>query len=323
MRLLEGSYSNDTHWVATIACTGCSEWDLGSQAGSLDPAGENQLAFAFSVDKVDDPADEGTTFGQHSASNIFTLNLSNGQSAEFDDWFGEEDPEPTPTPTPTPTDTPTPTATPTDVPIPTGPVPIPSGCGESSLFNLEVAEGWSFLKLAGDLTTPRGIAIDSEGSLLLVEVGRGLSVHTFGEDGCIAGSKLLINRPGLTHGVALTPGGTTLYVSSIDTAWKYTYDASTQTVTNEEVVVADMFPSSHSTRTLLVPPDTPDLLVVSLGSDGNMDMPAGYKETGRAIVKVFDTSKTPSGGYDYTTEGWFLGYGLRNEVGLTTDNNNM
>ena len=50
MRLLEGSYSNDTHWVATIACTGCSEWDLGSQAGSLDPAGENQLAFAFSVD---------------------------------------------------------------------------------------------------------------------------------------------------------------------------------------------------------------------------------------------------------------------------------
>ena len=307
--------------MATIYCEGCSQWDLQS-ARELDPAGQNTVGFAWSTTPVNSPGNEDSTFGIHEEANLFGLDFASAQSPDFDDWVGDEPPTPTPTAT-TSSATTSPTTPPTSPPIPTDPVPVPSDCGETSAFPLEAAEGWSFVKLAGDLSTPRGIAVDSLGSLLLVEVGRGLSVHTFGEDGCIAGSKLLIDRPGLTHSVELTPGGTTLYVSSIDTAWRYTYDPETQSVSNEEIVVANMFPSSHSTRTLLVPPDTPDILVVSLGSDGNMDMPAVNKEVGRAIVKVFDMSEVPANGWDYSSEGWFLGYGLRNEVGLTADNNNM
>lgn len=321
MRLLDGSYVNETHWVTTAVCEGCSSWDLGTGPSELDPTKGNTCAFAYSETPVSDPSDEGSSFGIHDSADLFGLDFASAQSPDFDDWVGgggEPSPTPTDSPTPSPTTTP-----PTDPPIPTGTVPIPTDCGEESLFPLEAAEGWSFVKLAGDLTTPRGVVVDVRGSLLIVEVGSGLSVHTFGEDGCIAGSKLLIDKPGLTHGVTIAPDNVTLYVSSVETVWKYTYDADARTVSNEEVVVQNMFPGSHSTRTLLVPPATPDLLVVSLGSDGNLDMPTIDKSVGRAVVKVFDMSKAPSGGYDYNTEGWFLGYGLRNEVGLAVDNTNM
>ncbi|KAI8201865.1 Cellobiose dehydrogenase [Colletotrichum sp. SAR 10_65] len=43
----------------------------------------------------------------------------------------------------------------------------------------------------------------------------------------------------------------------------------------------------------------------------------------RAVVKVFDLRSVPSGGYTYNTQGWFLGWGLRNEVALAADGNNM
>lgn len=36
-------------------------------------------------------------------------------------------------------------------------------------------------------------------------------------------------------------------------------------------------------------------------------------------MKVFDITKVPAGGYDYATGGEFMGYGLRNEVGLVED----
>jgi glucose/arabinose dehydrogenase len=105
--------------------------------------------------------------------------------------------------------------------------------------------------------------------------------------------------------------------------WRYDYNSASQTVSNEQVVVKNMYPSAHSTRTLVVPPATPNLLVVSLGSDGNLDGPAVNKATGRALVKTFDISTFPSGGYDYPTQGRYLGYGLRNEVALAVDGNNM
>jgi glucose/arabinose dehydrogenase len=84
-----------------------------------------------------------------------------------------------------------------------------------------------------------------------------------------------------------------------------------------------MNPSGHNSRTLAVPPNRPDLLIVSLGSADNIDHASVKKETGRAIVKVFDLTKTPAGGWTYNTQGWYLGYGLRNEIGIVFDGNNM
>lgn len=83
------------------------------------------------------------------------------------------------------------------------------------------------------------------------------------------------------------------------------------------------FPGGHSTRTLLLSPNNPNLLAVSHGSNDNFDYPSGNPKTARACVKVFDLSAIPSGGYNYVSGGWLAGYGMRNEVGIAFDGNNM
>ena len=186
-----------------------------------------------------------------------------------------------------------------------------------------MASGWKYSLLATGLTKPRGLVFDTEGHLLVLEAGKGLTAHTIGANGCISSSKTVIQMTQLNHGLALSPDGKTVYVSASPTAWSYDYDAKTMTATNQKVVVKGMNPGGHNSRTLAVPPNNPNILIVSLGSAGNIDEPTIRKETGRAIVKVFDLTKTPAGGWTYNTEGWYLGYGLRNEIGIIFDGNNM
>jgi glucose/arabinose dehydrogenase len=80
---------------------------------------------------------------------------------------------------------------------------------------------------------------------------------------------------------------------------------------------------SHTTRTLLIGAHAPNLLIVSHGSSENIDMPTLNPSTARAIVKVFDLSTLPSAGYNYQSGGYNMGYGLRNDIGITFDNNKM
>jgi hypothetical protein len=63
----------------------------------------------------------------------------------------------------------------------------------------------------------------------------------------------------------------------------------------------------------------PNLLIISRGSDGNLDDRAAITGSGHSQVKVFDLSHVPQGGYDYGKDGGILGYGIRNEVGVTSD----
>ena len=165
--------------------------------------------------------------------------------------------------------------------------------------------------------------VDTNNNVLVVEDGKGVSAHVFGADGCISSSKFLINSTDLNHGIDLSPDGSKLFVSSMTTAWRYDYDPKTQTISNEEIVIKDMYKGGHSTRTLVVPPATPNLLIVSLGSNANLDWESIDKTVGRSIVKVFDLNSVPEGGYSYNYEGWYLGYGLRNEVAVVVDKNNM
>lgn len=166
---------------------------------------------------------------------------------------------------------------------------------------------------------PRDMVVDSLGNLLIAESGRGLTVHTFGANGCIASSKTLVSNRAFNHGIALSPDGKTLYASSLTTAWRWAYDASTQTVSGQETVIRGMNPGGHPTRGMVVSPVHPELLVVQLGSSENFDMESLDPAVGRSIVKVFNMSAVPAGGHDYASGGWLLGYGLRNEIGLALD----
>ncbi|KAK1964325.1 carbohydrate-binding cytochrome b562 [Colletotrichum sublineola] len=347
--VLPGTVVNATHYSVTVLCKGCTYWaPYGNSPTSLDPSGENKLAFAHSSVPVNEPTNNQTAFGRHERVGNWMHNFKSAQAADFKAWVGGDSGGEPPVSTVSQTTLSTVVSTSTfrstppvgnttatvsasssmaiSSPVASGtPVlPVPSSCSGVNPFRseYETASGWRAVKLAGSLTAPRGVAVDSEGNLLVVQSGKGVTVHTFGSDGCISSAKTLIDNPSLNHGIGFTPDGKTLYVSSMTTAWSYAYDAKAQAVSEQTVVVKSMQQGGHSTRALLVPPATPHLLVIQQGSYGNFDYDSLNKAVARAVVKVFDMRNVPAGGYAYASQGWLLGYGLRNEVALATDGNN-
>ncbi|KAG9243234.1 hypothetical protein BJ878DRAFT_535359 [Calycina marina] len=126
--------------------------------------------------------------------------------------------------------------------------------------------------------------------------------------------------------IYLATDSMTSYASSITTVWKWAYDPVVAPVSvsgTSTAVVNGMYNGGHATRTSVIPKNNPNLLVVLHGSNANLDMPSQDVKTARAAVKVFNMTAVPSSGYNYVSQGWNAGYGLRNEVSLTFYGNNM
>jgi glucose/arabinose dehydrogenase len=175
------------------------------------------------------------------------------------------------------------------------------------------------MKIAGGLKQVRTIVWDPLGNMLVAQATRGISVHTFGADGCINSTAMLISGNQLNHGLALTPDGKTLYASGETAAYSWSYNPATRTISNQKTIVRGMSSGIHFTRTVAVVPQQPNLILVQVGSNSNFDMASAQPSTGRAIIKIFDTSKAPSNGFNYNTEGEVYGYGLRNTIGFVAD----
>ncbi len=79
--------------------------------------------------------------------------------------------------------------------------------------------------------------------------------------------------------------------------------------------------SDHVTRTLLMSQKEPGLLLVSRGSDANIDLSAGNLSSGHSQIKAFNISNITGtdSPYDFTTSGRLLGWGLRNSVGIAEE----
>jgi len=77
----------------------------------------------------------------------------------------------------------------------------------------------------------------------------------------------------------------------------------------------------HTTRTLLISAKQPDTLVVSRGSESNIDIEAENLATGHSQIKAYAINNITSDSkpYDFTTEGRLLGWGLRNSVGVAEE----
>ncbi|KAK4107607.1 soluble quino protein glucose dehydrogenase [Canariomyces notabilis] len=200
-------------------------------------------------------------------------------------------------------------------------LPVPRSCSGVSNFRYQytLASGWSAMKIAGGLKQVRTIVWDTAGNMLVAQATRGISVHTFGADGCINSTTMLVQGNQLNHGLALTPDGKTLYASGETTAYSWSYDAATRKISNQKTVVRGMSTGIHSTRTIAVVPQQPNLILLQVGSNANFDTAAAQPSTGRAIIKIFDTSKAPANGFNYNTEGEVYGYGLRNTIGFVSD----
>jgi glucose/arabinose dehydrogenase len=158
----------------------------------------------------------------------------------------------------------------------------------------------------------------------MVQNGLGITGYEIGSDGCLGSAKAVITQRNINHGIVLSADGKTLYASSATSVFAWDYDASSMSVSESpRTVITGMDSRGHVTRTLVIPPKHPNLLIVSHGSNDNFDYESGDIKVGRSCVKVFDLSKKPVDGYKYVSEGYNLGYGLRNEVGLAFDANGM
>lgn len=320
-----------------MRCKGCSQWhNVDGKLISIDPSATAQkFAYGISTKPVIQPANNRSAFNVHSSFGNYKIDLSLGQNVDFDklvaaNMEGGSPPISSVVPAPTSTVSPRPTTLSTITKSSASPQPIqtgvPSNCaGVPALaFPLNVAKGWKVTKVAGNLVQPRGLTIDSAGNLLLVQNGLGITVHSIRPDGCFTSSKTLIAQPNLNHGIALSIDGKTLYASSATSVYAWNYDASTTTVSpTSTLIVSGMDDHGHVTRTLIIPPKHPNLLLVSHGSNDNFDYGAADIKTARSCIKVFDTTIVPSGGYNYVTEGVQMGYGLRNSVGLAFDGDGM
>lgn len=342
---LKGTGLNSTHWTLNVRCRGCSQWnDVDGKLVSLNPADPAvPFAHAFASKLPAQPANNRSTFNVHTKFGHWSLDLSLGQNEKFDELVAAnlvvDQPPPSSSVPPassslsTSSQTPTPSApstlstsirpTSTPGPVQTG---VPSSCsGVSDLHSpLLTAPGWKAVKVAGGLTQPRGVILDTAGNLLVIENGLGITGHPVGPDGCLGTAKTIITQRNLNHGIYLSADGKTLFASSATSVFAWDYDAATMTVSgSSRTIVTGMDSKGHVTRTLTIPPKYPNLLIVSHGSNDNFDFESGNIKVGRACVKVFDLKKVPADGYNYAANGYNLGYGLRNEVGLAFDGDGM
>lgn len=125
----------------------------------------------------------------------------------------------------------------------------------------------------------------------------------------------------MNHGIALSEDGRTLYGSTHSDVFAWAYDAAQgQTTSESRTIVRGMGDDEgHTTRTLFLSEKVPDLLLVSRGSVGNIDLQTLDVTTGVSTIKAFNVTNVTDSGYDHASEGLLLGWGLRNSVGIDED----
>ncbi|KAJ4296485.1 hypothetical protein N0V90_006530 [Kalmusia sp. IMI 367209] len=185
------------------------------------------------------------------------------------------------------------------------------------------ASGYSGRVVVNGLKGPRSIIFDNQGNLLTTEQSAyGVRYIQLTDNGgtnvCVKSQKQLIADSSINHGIALTPDGKKLFVSSQTTVWSWDYDGTTGTVSNKKTVVTGMSNSGHSSRTLLVPKAKPDVLLVQVGSNANIDTGAAQASSGRSQIRTFKIADLETASKAYTA-GEVLGYGIRNNVGIAED----
>ena len=128
---------------------------------------------------------------------------------------------------------------------------------------------------------------------------------------------MLIVPEKLNHGLALSQDGRTIYASTPEAAYSWTYDPESSTVGDtNRTLVAGMRNTDHTTRTLLLSQKVNATLLVSRGSTSNIDPLAEELSSGHSQIKAFNLDDVAESGYDFNTQGTRLGWGLRNSVGV-------
>ncbi|KAL9599310.1 MAG: hypothetical protein Q9219_003937 [cf. Caloplaca sp. 3 TL-2023] len=186
----------------------------------------------------------------------------------------------------------------------------------------KLAPGYKAQLIFRNLTKPRGLIVDSNGHLLVVQQQAGITSLSIEDQGnhCLKVSQntSVIQDASLTHGIALSNDGKTLYASSSEAVFSWPYDAAKSSVSGTGQKTIDITHTSdgdHITRTLLMAKKQRNTLIVSRGSDSNVDYHSLDLATGHCQIKSFPV-KDGKTLQNFNTTGKLLGWGLRNSVGV-------
>jgi len=329
--LLKGTSANSTHWRLNALCKRCTSWIANDESEYvLNGTGVVEFAWAQGTNAVEDPSSNSSAFNAHKSFGKWNHDLNAARSKDFGSWVSANLLAPAPAPSSAPSAAPSASQPPTTIvtsalPKKTQAAVIPASCSGagSPAFQGKLAAGWKATKVLGGLTLPRQIVFDPAGNMLVVQAGKGITYHTMTPEGCVASSKTLISQTNLNHGIALTKDGKTLYASAQTIVYSWPYNTAGTVGTRATVITGMYSGGSHLTRTLTIAPHQQNILLVSHGSNANLDHATINPKTGRSVVRAFDISKVPANGYNYINDGYLMGYGLRNEVGICFDSNNM
>ena len=180
-----------------------------------------------------------------------------------------------------------------------------------------VAAGFCAEFVASGLDRPRGIALDADRRLLVLERSneRILALGDGDGDGYFESFAEIASAPGINHGLAV--GGGFLYASSDETVYRWDYGADGGATGRREVVTGISAngqggaPGGHTTRTLALAAN--HSMYVSVGSAGNVDADS-YRSRVRDCGDLRGVEAPVA--FD---ECEVFADGLRNEVGLDFD----
>ena len=230
--------------------------------------------------------------------------------------------------------------------LPVGPLPPPtasnstpagldrvdaSSCGPFTPLPYAAVPPGYCVSTYATLNTPRSIFVTDHGDLLVAETGStarltsGVTLlRDLDGDGVIqAGTAEQVrvwNQTGVYHGLYVRAGW--MYVSSPSTTWRVRFNSSDPAapLSGAQVVVKNIPPNHHISRTTLMSHDAV-WLYVTLGSGSNVD-----PDDSRARVVRYNVSgDIPDGGFEWDGHNYTdtrvqpFAPGLRNEVGLTLD----
>jgi len=187
--------------------------------------------------------------------------------------------------------------------------PAVSGSKCATPLNLATTpQGYCAFTWATDLGAPRGIFVDTNGDVLVVDQ-RSSRIIVLWED---ASQRLqrtvLYTGNGINH--AITIHDRHLYASSPTTVFRWPYNVGNRTNLGNPVVVIRNVPCCHHTTRALVF-DSDGVLYVQSGSNANVDPDSSHSQ-----IRTFKLTGT---NLDWST-GVVFADGLRNEVGIRFDN---
>jgi len=199
--------------------------------------------------------------------------------------------------------------------------PTKSCRGVAAVKGVWLADPKLCLELYADnVPAARQMAFAPNGDLFVV-FNNGAIVVLFdhNQDGAIEPGErsVFATQAGLTHGLALDAKGGWVYASNATTIFRWRYRTGDLVAASApEVVVKDMPPGGHYSRTLVFDPQ--GRLYVNVGSAGNVDTTPSDLATRAMVRRLVVPDPIPAGGVAYATLEVFAS-GMRNEVGLAFD----